>query len=151
MKSLRAVLASLTRSPKGTDFVDPVLGPLAWQPATEVWESGKLAEHRPFYFRFKRYSRATAPAEDCLRVATSIAESPGTLEEQVRLQLAYATAQRSADVRSGVSSLQISCVVLETTTGKVTGEVLLKGDPASSSWVVLHDNGVPSLATQQWE
>lgn len=151
MKSLKAVLASLTRSPQGTDFVDPVLGPLAWRSDTEVWESGQLAEHRPFYFRFKRHGRATAPAEDCLQVARSIAGSPGTIEEQVRLQLAYATAQRSADVRSDVSSLQIGCVVLEMTPEKVTGEVLLKGDPASSSWVVWHDNGVPSLATQQWE
>ena len=151
MKFIKALLASLTRSPQGTDFIDPVLGLLAWQPATEVWESGQLAEQRPFYFRFVRYKRATAPAEDCLQVARTIAGSPGTIEEQVRLQLAYATAQRSADVRSGVDSLQISCVVVEMTPGKVTGEVLLKGDPASTSWVVWHDNGVPTLATQQWE
>jgi hypothetical protein len=151
MKSALDALVSLLRAPQVTDFVDPTLGVLVWRPVRQAWVSGMLAEHRPFYFEFTRHKKETAPSEECIRVARDIACSPGTIEEQVRLQLSYATAQRSSEVRAGVESLRISCVVLGLAAEKVTGEVLLHGDPSSSNWVVWHENGVPSLATQHWE
>jgi hypothetical protein len=151
MKSIKAALASLLRPQQATDFVDPVLGVIAWNPTTETWDSGVLAEHRPFCFKFTRHKKETAPSDVCIQVARDIAGSPGTIEEQVRLQLSYATAHRSCVVRSRVESLRIRFVVLGLAAEKVSGEVLLQGDPVSSSWIVWHENGVPSLATQHWE
>ena len=151
MKSIKAALASLLRTPQVNDFVDPVLGVLAWQPSMEAWVSGQLAQDRPFHFRFIRQRKAASPEEECLLAARAIALSPGTLEEQVRLQLAYATSGRSEGVRSGVSSLKICGVVFRLELGRVSGEVLLGGDPSLSSWTVWHESGIPSLAAQHWE
>lgn len=151
MKSLKAVLLSLLRPAKVEDHDDAVLGRLAWHPATESWVSRQLSEDRPFHFKFCRDGKAPAPSGDCIGIARSIAGNPGTLVEQVRLQLSYATARRDAQVRAGVMSMQIDCVVFRIDAGKVSGEVLLRGDPAYANWIVWHENGIPSLATQHWE
>lgn len=151
MNSLKATLLSLRRPTKVEDHDDPVLGRLTWDPVTERWVSGQLSGDRPFHFKFCRDGKAPTPPQDCVEIARSIAGNPGALEEQVRLQLSYATARRDAQIRAGVMSLQIDCVVFRIDAGKTSGEVLLRGDPAYTNWIVWHENGIPSLATQHWE
>ena len=151
MRSLKAALTSLFQSSPIQDYDDPVLGRLTWRTATERWVSQPLSSDRPFSFEFPRHGKSLTPTEDCLRVAREIATNPGQLEQQVRTQLVYAAERRPPEMRERVIALRPTCVTFTSEPGKVTGEVLLHGEPPLTNWSIWHTNGVPDLVVQHWE
>jgi hypothetical protein len=151
MTSLKAVLVSLFRSSPLTDYDDPLLGVMAWRPATECWISQPLPPANRFCIEIPRHNRSPAPTEDCLRVAHQIARHPDALEEHVRTLLVYEAACRPPELRSRIIGLKVERITLQSGSGEVSGEVLLLGDPPLTNWSVWPVNGVPSQVAQHWE